>query len=355
MPVVVHRRPQGAASPQADPCAPWFVGWAVDHRTVTTRVPAFVGRRNWRPVFDRALRQGGVLTLNQLADLGVTRSEVANHLRAARWRRVANQVIALSNGPVSDHGARWAAVLHTGSQAQLDGVSSLVASGLERFTTDEIRVSVPHGHRVRPPGPTALPLTDRWLVCPTRRWAARDCVPTGLPRTRPAIAAVRGAVWAASDKQAALLLSMVVQQRLATPEQLGRELLRIERAKRREFLSVVIGDLLDGAQALGELDIARLLRRRGLPPPSRQVVRKGRNGRYYLDLYWPEFGLVVEIDGIHHQWAENVVDDALRHNHLALNRDVVLRIPVLGIRLQPDEFLDQIEQAINDRRRRLGA
>jgi very-short-patch-repair endonuclease len=76
------------------------------------------------------------------------------------------------------------------------------------------------------------------------------------------------------------------------------------------------------------------------------VLRKDRRGRYYLDLYWSEWKLVVEVDGIHHTWAENVVGDALRQNALALDGDTVLRLPLLGLRLEPDEFLRQIEQAL---------
>jgi very-short-patch-repair endonuclease len=76
------------------------------------------------------------------------------------------------------------------------------------------------------------------------------------------------------------------------------------------------------------------------------VRRDGRN-RYYLDLYWPEWKLVVEIDGIHHAWAENVVGDALRQKALALDGDTVLRLPLLGYRLAPDEFFGQIAQALD--------
>ena len=169
---------------------------------------------------------------------------------------------------------------------------------------------------------------------------------TGIPRTRVEVAAIRAALWAASDRQATYLLTLVVQQGLATADQIGHELLRIRRDKRRRLLHAVVNDLLDGARALGELDVARELRRRGLPAPERQVLRKDRRNRYYLDLYWPRWHLVVEIDGIHHAWAENVVGDALRQNALTLDGDTVLRLPLLGIRLCPDDFFAQIEQAL---------
>lgn len=180
----------------------------------------------------------------------------------------------------------------------------------------------------------------------TRRWAATDRAPSGIPRTRADVAAVRAGLWAVSDKQAAYVVTLAVQQGLTTPEKIGQELLRIRRDKRRALLHVVVNDLLDGARALGEIDFARELRRRGLPAPERQVLRRDKRNRYYLDLYWPDHKLVVEIDGIHHSWAENVVGDALRQNTLALSGDIVLRLPLLGLRLCPDDFFEQIGCAL---------
>lgn len=288
--------------------------------------------------------QAGVVGRRQLYAAGITRGEVRAALKAGRWQRVSDEVVACHNGPLGAIAHQWAAVLQGGPRAQLDGASSLIASGLERFHVDRIRVSVPRGARVR--------RTRLYNVRQTRRWSAADRLPGGVPRTRVPVAAVRAALWAASDAQARLVLTMVVQQGLATPSQLGDEALRIRRDRRRDLVHATIIDLLDGARALGELDIKRELRRRGLPPPERQVLRRDRAGRYFLDLYWPELGVIVEIDGIHHVWAENVVGDALRQNALAIDGDIVLRLPLLGLRLQPDDFFRQISQALESGHRR---
>ena len=64
-------------------------------------------------------------------------------------------------------------------------------------------------------------------------------------------------------------------------------------------------------------------------------MRTGPGGRVYLDVAWEDIGLVVEIDGGHHALALNPVDDALRQNEVTLGADMVLRIPVLGLRLTP--------------------
>lgn len=286
-----------------------------------------------------AATQGGVVSRRQLYALGVPRWLVAREIRARRWARIGDQAVCVHNGPVGPAGHRWAALFVGGPRAMLDGASSLVASGLERFDEGKVRVSVPRGARIRH--------RREYDVRQTRRWSAGDRLDgPGIPRTRPAVAALRAALWSRTDREATYVVTSAVQQGLVLPEVLGLELLRIRRDKRRSMLHELVNELLDGACSLGELDVARALRHRGLPAPSRQVLRKDTRGRYYLDLYWPQFRLVVEVDGIHHAWAENVVGDALRQNTLVIQGDRVLRLPLLGFRLEPDAFLDQIEEAM---------
>ena len=285
--------------------------------------------------------QSGTASRIQLYAAGVTRHEVRANVEAGRWQSIGRQSLLLHGGPISRDSLEWAAVFEAGPRAFLDGASSLVAGGLRNFDVDRVRVSVPRGARIR---------RVRGIdVRQTRRWAADDLAPgPGVPRSRNPVAAVRAALWAKSDKQAALLLTMAVQQGLTTPEQLALEMRRVRRDRRRTFINTVILDLLGGVRSLGELDVARELRRRGLPEPTRQLLRKGPNGTYYLDLIWDDWGVVVEIDGIHHSWAQNVVGDALRQNDVTLKNATVLRLPLLGLRVAADEFFAQVWQALVD-------
>ena len=285
-----------------------------------------------------AAQQGGILSRPQLYALGITRAEIRGQVRARRWQLVGDQSVCLHNSEISDLGHQWAAVLQGGPRAHLDGASALVAGGLERYTVDRHRVSVPRGARVR--------RSRLYDIRQTRRWSADDLAAAGIPRTRPDVAGVRAALWAQSDRQAVYVLTVVVQQGLTTADLLGQQALRIKRDRRRRVVHDTILDLLDGARSLGELDVLRELRTRGLPPPSRQVLRRDKANRYYLDLYWEDYRLVVEVDGIHHAWATNVVGDALRQNSLVIDGDRVLRLPLLGLRLEPDAFFDQIEEAL---------
>ncbi len=285
-----------------------------------------------------AARQGGVVSRSQAYAAGLTRGEVRAQLRARRWQRVWSRSLCLHTGAVSETGLQWAAVFEGGDHAMLDGESSLVASGLTGYETSVHRVSVPRG---------VTPLRGAGLdVRRTRRWSADDRTTSGVPRTRVPVAAVRAAMWARTDKQAALLLTMPVQQGLTTAEHLGRALLAVRRDRRRELMHAVVNDLLGGVRSLGELDVARECRRRGLPEPDRQVVRRGRDGRYYLDVCWDAFHLVVEVDGIHHSWATSVVPDALRQNEVVLGGSRVLRLPLLGLRVAADDFFDQVGRGL---------
>jgi hypothetical protein len=116
---------------------------------------------------------------------------------------------------------------------------------------------------------------------------------------------------------------------------------------RTAFVRQIIKDVSRGAESLGELDFARLCRERGLPEPSRQVVREGRRGRVYLDVGWDDLGLVVEVDGAQHRQGLAVTADNLRRNDLALGDEVVLTIDLVGLRLETEGFMSQVGRAID--------
>ena len=115
---------------------------------------------------------------------------------------------------------------------------------------------------------------------------------------------------------------------------------------RRAFIKRVALDIADGAQALGELQFAEACRRRGIPAPTRQALEVLDGGRAYLDVYFEEYGLVVEIDGAGHRWGVKEVEDNLRDNAVVIDGDRVMRINVVGLRLEEDAFMDQVLAAL---------
>jgi len=288
-----------------------------------------------------AADQDGILSRRQIRELGLQRRDVRTQVDAKRWHKPTPHTVALFTGALSQRQQCWLALLETGcAEAALDGVTALQVAGLTGYTA-AITISCPLGAKPRLTAGTEIHVTT-WRL-------PGDVLGSGIPRVRPDIAAVRAALWARTDRQAALVLVMTVQQRLSTARRLQWELRRIRRHPRRRLLVQVLADIADGAQALGELDFAVLCRRQRLPKPSRQVLRRGPRGQMYLDVYFDDYGLVVEVDGIQHVTGLNHVDDALRQNEVSLAADTVLRIPLLGLRLQPADFMAQIERGLRDR------
>lgn len=285
-----------------------------------------------------AFAQDGMLSRRQLLAAGMTRWEIVAELRAQRWTAHGTQSICTHTGIPSAAAMRWFAMFEAGPRSALDGISALQAAGLKNFDTDVMRVSVPRGARVvRRPGVT---------IRQTRRLQSSDVIEVGVRRVRPEVAAVRAALWAVSERQGATIVAMTVQQRIARPEAIAEAFLTVRRHRRKKFFDSVIHDLLDGAQAMGELDFAALCRRHGLPEPDRQAVRRTSTGKAYLDVYWSQYRLVVEVDGIHHLAAPAVVGDALRQNEISLASDTVLWLPLLGLRVAPEDFMRQVRQGL---------
>ena len=283
----------------------------------------------------------GVVSRASLRAHGISAADVRAEVRAHRWTTHGLQTVALHTRPLGQEELQWRAVWETGADvAALDGVTALLAAGMKGHCDDRVHLSVVHSHTVkRLPGVRVHKITRRH---------DRELEPHGIPRVRPAVAAIRAAHWADSDRQAALLLVLPTQQGLVRASDLLETARTIRGRRRRAFVGGVVKDIALGAQSLGELDFARLCRARGLPEPDRQVVRRGPKGRIYLDVRW-RCGVVVEIDGIQHTWGLVPVLDALRQNGVTLSRDTVLRIPNIGLRLHENAFMDQVAQALQQR------
>lgn len=299
-------------------------------------------RQRQRVADEVAQTHSGVAKCSGLVQAGISRDVIRAEIEAERWIRMGRHTVGITSERDTEAALRWRAVWESGSGVVLDGVTSLQAAGLTGWSEDLIHVSVPGNSRVH--------AVDGVRAHRLRR--VGEAITAGIPRTKPEVAVIRAAMWAGTDRQAATLLAMTMQQRLARPDRVLDVWSRVRRCRRRALLAQVVADVCDGAHSLDELDFAAMCRARGLPEPTRQVVRKGRRGRVYLDVGWEDLGVHVEIDGAQHVRGLNTVDDALRHNDLAVDGTVNLRIPVLGLRLRPDDFMGQVLAALNAARLR---
>ena len=174
-------------------------------------------------------------------------------------------------------------------------------------------------------------------------WPGRE-----LQRLAPAVT-LAGSTFA-RPRPAIGILAAAVQQRLVRPSDLRSALESAPRLRHRHALLAGVGDIEMGAQALSEIDFARLCRRHGLPTPMRQAVRPDRFGRRRcLDAEWiTRTGrrLVAEVDGALHLVATTWWDDQLRQNEVVLTDRVVLRFPTVYVRHEEVVTVDQLRRGL---------
>jgi very-short-patch-repair endonuclease len=283
---------------------------------------------------------GGVLSRTMLRRMGVDRHAVAREVSGDRWRAHGDQTIALHTQHLGVPALWWRALWEVGCRtAALDGASALEAAGVTGYDSSVVHVSVPDAF-----SPERISGVRPHRVV---RLRGEVILNRGVPRVVPALAAVRAAHWASSDRQAALPLVLPIQQGVMSGPQLASASRVVSGRRRRALIHQLVDDITDGARSLGELDFAAMCRRRGLPKPDRQALRRTARGNAYLDAAWHEAALAVEIDGSQHTAGLALVADHLRQNDVTLQRGRVLRISLLGLRVSGDDFLDQIDRGLS--------
>ena len=288
-----------------------------------------------------AAGQSCAVSRRQLYAGGVPRWLVRLEVRAGRWQRTGRQTLVLHNGPLDARTRRAVAVLEAGPRAALDGVSALQAAGLDVLTDELVHVAVPRGARRR-----RIPGARLWE---TRRFREQDVIDDGLRRVTPAVAAVHAALWAVTDRQATYVLTLAVQQGLCRPVDLSDAAAAVRRHPRRRLIARVVLELADGSRSLGELDVARAMRGRGLPEPARQAVRRRPSGTQYLDADFPDHDISLEVDGVQHDLPDRRLADLVRDLALATEGRTVVRIPLVAWRLDEAQVLDGLEELFRSR------
>jgi hypothetical protein len=287
-------------------------------------------------------RQEQVVSLSQ-ARRFLTPKAIRGRVDTGRWQAVARAVYLTHNGPMTRRQRRWIAALGAGTArpAVLAGASALECHGLRGFRSQAMHVLIPARSQDRdaPPGV---------VVHRTSRLPPADLHPVGEPpRTMPARSLVDAAQWAGSDDQARAIVAAGFQQRLVDADEMAAVLGRMPRAHRRALTRETAADAAGGAHSLPEGAFRRLCHRGGLPKPTSQRRRRDARGRWrYLDIYFEEWGLHVEIDGGQHMEVRQWWDDMRRQNDLWIPGDRVLRFPSWAVRHRPGEVIAQIRAAL---------
>ena len=268
---------------------------------------------------------------------------VRHRLASGRWQTVSAGVYVTHVGPLTVRQRWWAAVLAAGSgrPAVLAGLSALEQLGMRGYRSEGIHVLI--GARRRdhdPPAGVIVHRTRRLTPADVRRLVTPPC-------TMPARSLVDAAQWASTDDRARTIIAAGFQQRLVIAAELDGVLNRMRPVRRLPLIRAAVADARDGAESISESDFLRLCHRAGLPRPSRQVRRTDAGGRRrYLDVYFDDWLIQVEIDGAQHMEVSHWWADMRRQNDLWISGLRVLRFPAWVIRDRPAEVAEQVRAAL---------
>lgn len=264
------------------------------------------------------LAQAGVVARGQLLGLGVTDADIARLVRRRTLHRLSVGVFVEGTRSLTPLQRSWWACLHYDRSALAD----LSALQLARDPTGD-RLSLPITVAL-PRGRGAAPLPEIQL----RRVAQLEeaVVRVGLPRMKPAHAALRMAAQASDENGVVAALADAVNWRTTTPQRMLRALPELPRLHQRSLIAEILVDLVDGACSVLERGyLTRVERAHGLPAGQRQEPRRTAGGWEFRDVVYAAYQLVVELDGraLHAEKRtrdrdlERDLDDLLAHRHSA--------------------------------------
>lgn len=273
--------------------------------------------RTWRSL---ATRQAGLIARRQLVGLGYDDRYVDRQVSAERWQLVTPVVICTTTGVLTREQLMWVGVLHAGPNSAIGGLTALEYRGLEHWHRDEITVLLAKSHNLGP--------VEGIRFVETRRPVG--LYSTGsLPVWRTEPAALLFSAYTPSARTAHGLLASVVQQRRTTAARLLVELPRMHPLRRSKSFRRTLEGVAEGGHSLGELAVAGMCLKEGLPMPDRQVRRRDASGRVrFTDAQWslPDGRIVVlEVEGGFHMEVSHWEADIARERDLVATGVVVLR------------------------------
>jgi hypothetical protein len=302
--------------------------------TRSARHAESIGRANLPSVVSRI----------ELARVSIGYKAVMAQLEAQRWQQQGCAIVR-HNGPLT-RAERWhVARINCGPRAVFTSFTAAEILGLRGWERDEVHVLVPVGTRTPP--------TPGVVMHRHRAWGSLP--PSGPCHVHAVAAAV---VIAASSfrsvRPAVGILAAAVQQGVCGAPALHAAVTDAVRTRHRAAMLGCLADIAQGAQALSEIDFARLCRAFHLPEPERQAVRIEPNGRRrYLDAEWVLSDgrrVAAEVDGALHLEPQRWYDDQLRQNEVVLGGTLVLRFPSWLVRSQPEVVARQLRRALTPHR-----
>jgi very-short-patch-repair endonuclease len=286
-----------------------------------------------------AARQYGIITRDQLADLGYTDDMVDHALRSGRLQAWHRNVFAVGHGGLSPHGLCKAAVMFRGDGALISFQSAVWLWGLEKKLEIPVHVTV----RRRGDAQDAIGLHH----CPALRdedFATTEGLPvTSLPRTL--------LDYASSAKQYRLEFAIDRADRLdlLDPAAVDRILDEVDGHYGRRPLQSALTIYRENGftRSGGERKMLAVLADAGIRGPAVNNFIEG----YELDFYWEQERFAVELDSWEpHRSRRSFEEDRERQENLAMAGIETIRITGTRLKHEPRQVADRIAMHLDRRR-----
>lgn len=300
-----------------------------------------------RHALSRALRENeGVITRAQAADCGLSLGEIRHRIRpGGPWQRLFAGVYLTVTGTPTQRQTEIAALRRAGPGSVLTSIAALGHHGVRTPRSTYVTVLVPAAQRRRSEGFVRI-----WATTRMPEFVLTD----GAVRFAEAARAVTDAARElGSFRDVRAVAADAVQRRRCRIDQLADEL-RHAPVRQSAWLRRTLAEVADGVRSAAEGDLRDLIRAHGLPAPL-------FNARPYVgpefvavpDAWWPERGVVVEVDS--REWHlspedwQRTLRRSTRMNALGIN---VMHFTPQRIRTEAAEVAGEIRSALEDGRPR---
>jgi hypothetical protein len=294
--------------------------------------------------------QAGAVARWQAASIGLNLALIDVRLRRRQWQPLYRGVYATFTGPPSRECFLWAAVLRGGpgaalsysTAAELDGLTEVRAGAIHVTVLPERRIALSQHERGADVPPIILHASARLGVAlhPART----------PPRTRVEETVLDLFQASASFDDALSWPVAACARRRTTHGALIAATQARARLRWRAALLGALGEIGNGVHSLLEFRYARGVERPHGLPAARRQARMSRGSRsQYLDNFYEEFGVAVELDGRAAHRAEDRRQDNRRDNFFASVGIVTLRYGWADVTERPCQLAAEIGQVLRER------
>lgn len=292
-----------------------------------------------------AAHQAGVLQRSQLLQLGFTDAYLRGFIRDRRFSKLAPGVYNTVTGEPTPGARRWAAHLLCGPRSYLFGASALHFWGMGRGQL-ELWIAVPAGaRRMGAPSPSTSKTPSMATAINCVQVHAHRQIKTvrDLPVEAPADALIDSTRRLTDPDAVQNLISDCVQQRVVDLRDL-EVAIRRPRMPHSEVFADTVGLLQGGRTTPLEIMADRkVVAKHGLPKGVGQAVLHLDGARQVVDLFYPDYGVIVEFDGkLGHYDAAGKSRDSGRDNRASGEGIVTLRFGWNDVRYRACDTARQI-------------